>query len=105
MQTRPEMPPATAPAPPQQAADDARVARILARSGRRQSPALAQEVKAALAEFEAPAAADPAAPPAPPPRRSRDEPAFAIRRWQRLALALVAAALVVLLWHRLAWIG
>jgi hypothetical protein len=109
MQSRPEMPPETAPAPQQEATESERVARILARYSPDQPlppdrmPALADEVKAALEELAGPAETGPAAGPAP--RRLAEEPVLGIGFWKRLVLAAVAAALIVLFWRRLAWFG
>jgi hypothetical protein len=89
----------------------ARVARILDRYGAERplgadnAPLLAQEVRQALDELTGPGAAEPEPPPAPPPRVGTGDAASGIGRWRRLVLALVAAALIVLFWKRLGWIG
>ena len=108
MHSRPEAPPDAASAP-QQAAESERVARILARYGAENPltpdrvPAMTEEVKAAIAELTAPAEPPPAARPAPPIDAA--EAPLGIRRWQRLVLALLAAVLVALFWHRLTWLS
>ena len=102
---KPPKPAATAEAEP-------RVARILARYGAAHpvdaaaAPALAEEVRQALVELAGPDG--PAPPPNPAAAASRaapEEVERATRRWHRLVLAAVAAALIVLFWQRLGWIG
>jgi hypothetical protein len=96
--------------PPPQRAEDARIARILERYEAEhpvaadEEPQLARQVKEALDTLTAGDAAP--LPPRPEQtRREVSETGAGIRRWQRLVLAAVAVALIVLFWHRLVWIG
>lgn len=110
MQSDPEA--ARAPAEPASpdAVDPQQVARIVARyraghqiSSQELEP-LVRTVHEALGEFrEAAAKPEPAAPNRTP-RRAREEGAET-RLWQRIVMAAIAVALLVLFWHRLAWMG
>jgi hypothetical protein len=103
------VPPETAAVPQHGAGKSDRVARILARYGNEQpldpdrAAALAQEVEAALDQLAG--AQAPAAPARPPSRGSPDEPDIGLSWGRRMLLAAVAAALIALFWHRLAWFG
>lgn len=91
-------------------ADAEAVSRVLARY-REQHPVppeqleeVARTVQQALGELHG-SAEGPAAAAAPiRPAVVRDE-GLTLNRWRRAVMAVIAAALLVLFWHRLFWIG
>ena len=88
------------------------VARVLARY-REQHPVpeeqleeVARTVQQALGELRGPAEGEAPQAPAPPtPAAAPRDEGLTLNRWRRAVMAVIAAALLVLFWHRLFWIG
>jgi hypothetical protein len=91
-------------------ADAAEAQAIVARY-REQHPVVAEQLEAvtrtvqqALGELRGPVEA-PDNPAAPIRGTGGRDEGITLTRWRRAVMALIAAALLVLFWHRLVWIG